>query len=139
MLLQPSHQNCNLDVDYSTPEIMKSLLLSPHFPLFSPNHIYPLSCLGQTSLPPCPCTHCLAHSSGHPCFFHPIQNFSFTFYGPADKHSMASLLTSSYRIHLLSVSHQFSFSIHVLHAKLRKQQQLKKVLNKVCGYYPVVP
>lgn len=137
LLLWHSHQNFSLDVDYSTPEILQYLLLSLHFSLSSPNHICPA--LGG---------HPSSHAHAHTFWLTPratlafsilFKTFGFTFYGPADKHSVASLLTSSYCIHLLSVFHQFSFFTHVLHAKLRKQQQPKKDLKKGCGYYPLVP
>lgn len=75
LLLQHSHQNFHLDVYYSTPEILKYLLLIFHFlPQIILIH---LSCLEQTSFQPRTCTHLLALSSGCPCFIHPILNFWF--------------------------------------------------------------
>lgn len=137
LLLQPSHQNFNLDVDYSTPEILKYLLLSPHFSLFSPNHLCPFV-LPWADIPPTMPIHTPFGSLFRPPLLFPSYS-KFWFYLLWSCRQTFCGISSYFILHPLSVFHQFSFSIHVLHAKLRKQQQLKKDLNKVCGYYPLVP
>lgn len=77
LLLQYSHQNL---VWMSITPVLKywNIFCSASIFHFLPQIIFVhLSCLKQTSLQPCTCTHLLALSSGCPCFFHPILKFWF--------------------------------------------------------------
>lgn len=117
LLLLHSHQNFSLDVDCSTPEILKYLLLSLHFSLSSPKRICPLV-LPWADIPPNTHMHTPFGSLLRlPLLF---PSYSKVFVLPFMVLQANILLHFFLLLHLLSVFPQFSFSTHVLHAKLRK-------------------
>lgn len=98
----------------------------------------PLSWFGETPLQPHTYTHTFGSLLGLSLLFASNSKVLFLSFKALQIHIHWHFFLL---LHTASICYQCftSFSTHVLHAKLRKQQKPKKDLNKDCGYYPLAP